>query len=159
MLLRPLHGAAEKESAILTSAASSGQAQLGRPVRLPHGDHDREGTFTLDERERENLRKYCRNGGVPGLGRLLLEEWDRSFRARCRVFPAAAWRHRDGSTDLPHGHGLPLLTAAHGQHRPSSAVAWAGGWRLFIRATGLNDTAHAHDCCCCGGTEITNAAR
>ncbi len=75
------------------------------------------------------------------------------------VFPAAALAPIGMDHPIFHMvYDIPLLTAAHGQPRPIEAVALGGRLAIIYSRDGLNDTAHAHDCCCCGGNEITNAA-
>lgn len=152
---------AEKESAISTSrrfhAVKLGSDDLfDFPMVIMTG----EGDFVLGEHERENLRKYCENGGVVlASAGCSSEPWDRAFRQEMGiVFP--------GSQLMPIGmdhpifhmvYEIPVLRAAHGQPRPLEAVSLGGRLAIIYSRDGLNDTAHAHGCCCCGGNEITNA--
>lgn len=152
---------AEKESAISTSrrfhAVKLGSDDLfDFPMVIMTG----EGQFALREQERENLRKYCENGGlVLASAGCSSEEWDRSFRQEMsNVF--AGYTLSPIGMDHPIFHmvyEIPVLRAAHGQPRPMEAVSIGGRLAIIYSRDGLNDTAHAHGCCCCGGNEISNA--
>lgn len=152
---------AEKESAISTSrrfhAVKLGSDDLFEfPMVIMTG----EGQFALREQERENLRKYCENGGVVlASAGCSSEEWDRSFRQEMgSVF--AGYSLTPIGMEHPIFHmvyEIPVLRAAHGQPRPLEAVSIGGRLAVIYSRDGLNDTSHAHGCCCCGGNEITNA--
>lgn len=152
---------AEKESAISTSrrfhAVKMGSNDLfDFPMVIMTG----EGQFTLRDEERENLRKYCENGGVLlASAGCSSEEWDRSFREEMStIFPNAALSPIGMDHPIFHMvYEIPALRAAHGQPRPIEAVSLGGRLAIIYSRDGLNDTAHAHGCCCCGGNEITNA--
>ena len=49
------------------------------------------------------------------------------------------------------------LQAKHGKPRPLEGISLGGRLGVLYSQDGLNDTAHAPGCCCCGGNEITNA--
>ncbi|MBI4581214.1 MAG: DUF4159 domain-containing protein [Planctomycetes bacterium] len=152
---------AEKESAISTSrrfhAVKLGSDDLfDFPMVIMTG----EGQFTLREQERENLRKYGENGGVLlASAGCSSEEWDRSFRQEMvAVFPAE--NLTPIGMDHPMFHmvyDIPALRAHHGQPRPLEGISIGGRLAVIYSRDGLNDTAHAQGCCCCGGNEITNA--
>lgn len=152
---------AEKDSAISTSrrfhAVKLGSNDLfDFPMVIMTG----EGTFTLGEQERENLRKYCENGGVVlASAGCSSEEWDRSFRQEmAAVFPAAVLEPIGMEHPIFHMvYEIPVLQAAHGEPRPLEAVSIGGRLAIIYSRDGLNDTAHTQGCCCCGGNEITNA--
>ncbi len=152
---------AEKESAISTSrrfhAVKLGSDDLfDFPMVIMTG----EGQFALREQERENLRKYCENGGlVLASTGCSSEEWDRSFRQEMSNVFAGRTLSPIGM-DHPIFHmvyEIPVLRAAHGQPRPLEAVSLGGRLAIIYSRDGLNDTSHANGCCCCGGNEITNA--
>ena len=152
---------AEQESAISTSRRFD-TIRLGSeelfdfPLAVMTG----EGTFTLTDQERQNLKQYVERGGL-----LLASagcssaEWDRSFRQEmAKVFPAA--RLTPIGMDHPVFHTVSDITqlqAKHGQPRPLEGVTLAGRLGVLYSQDGLNDTAHAQGCCCCGGNEILNA--
>jgi hypothetical protein len=152
---------AEKDSAISTSrrfhAVKLGSNDLfDFPMVIMTG----EGTFALPEQERENLRKYCDNGGVVlASAGCSSQEWDRSFRQEmAMVFPGVSLDPIGMDHPIFHMvYEIPMLHAAHGQPRPLEAVAIGGRLAIIYSRDGLNDTANAHNCCCCGANEITNA--
>lgn len=152
---------AEKDSAISTS-------RRFHTVRLASDDlfdfplviMTGEGAFQLTDEERQNLRSFVERGGL-----LLASsgcsspEWDRSFRAEMarifRDYPMSAVK-----MDHPIFHtvyDIKNLKAKHGAPRPLEAVTLNNRIGVIYSADGLNDTAHAQGCCCCGGNEITNA--
>ncbi len=119
--------------------------------------------FTGDERK--NLKRYLESGGF-----LLVsagcsnQEFDKAFRREIKaVFedkPLGA---------LPADHTIyrtvhpvaELKTKGHG-YGANEKIALEGltvGEKtvLVYSKHGLNDTAHTEGCCCCGGSEITNA--
>ena len=121
-----------------------------------------EGSFTLQDSERQNLRKYVERGGfLLASAGCSSPDWDRSFRAEmAKVFgeyPMSAL-----SMDHPvfHTvHDIAELQAKHGKPRPLEGVSIGGRLGVLYSVDGLNDTAHTQGCCCCGGNEITNAVQ
>ena len=51
---------------------------------------------------------------------------------------------------------IKVLQAKHGTPHPIEGVSLNGRLGVIYSQDGLNDTAHAPGCCCCGGNEITN---
>jgi hypothetical protein len=51
------------------------------------------------------------------------------------------------------------LQGHHGKPRPLDGIMFARRLGVLYSQDGLNDTAHTHGCCCCGGNEITNCAQ
>jgi hypothetical protein len=124
-----------------------------------------EGGFQLTERERINLRYYLRNGGflVASAG-CSSPEWIRSFRREFSLlFPGGALSKL--SLDHPAFrtvYAVKSLQTTHGGRRGAAGAqlegyAVNGRLALVFSPDGLNDTAHAENCCCCGGDEIANA--
>lgn len=123
-----------------------------------------EGGFALTEKERVQLRYYLMHGGF-----LLASagcsdaDWVRSFRAEfARVFPGKQMTH----LKLDHPlfrmiYRIDSLATTHGRSGPNGAILEAYSLRgrivLVFSSDGLNDTAHAENCCCCGGDEIDRA--
>jgi len=123
-----------------------------------------EGGFTLTEQERMNLRYYLTHGGF-----LLASagcsdpEWVRSFRREfAHLFPGKEMKK------IPLTHPMfrtvyliRSLETSHQRHGPQAAALEGytlnGKLVLVFSPDGLNDTAHAENCCCCSGDEITNA--
>ena len=51
------------------------------------------------------------------------------------------------------------LKAKHGKPQPLEGITINGRLGVLYSQDGLNDTAHATGCCCCGGNEILNAVQ
>lgn len=123
-----------------------------------------EGGFTLTEKERLNLRYYLMHGGflVASAG-CSDPEWTRSFRKEfARIFPGKQLKK------IPQSHPMfrtvyliRSLETSKQRHGPQAAALEGysidGKLVLVLSPDGLNDTAHAENCCCCGGDEISNA--
>ncbi|MBM3458900.1 MAG: DUF4159 domain-containing protein [Armatimonadetes bacterium] len=120
-----------------------------------------EGGFTLTPRERVALRHYVTSGGF-----LLASagcsdpEWSRSFRTEMgKLFP------KQKLTPVPIGHpmfrtvySISNIQTTHGRKGASlEAIANDGKQVVVFSPDGLNDTAHARNCCCCGGDELDQA--
>lgn len=117
--------------------------------------------FTLTDRERENLRRYLRNGGFilssPGCSD---KNWDASLRREMKlVFPDQQL------VKLPMSHAIfstvmniPVLTDKSGKSALVEGLEIGGRLVMVYSKEGLNDVANAKGCCCCGGNEIMQAA-
>lgn len=118
-----------------------------------------EGSFELTDTERENLRKFAEGGGfLLASAGCSSPDWDRSFRAEmARVFPS---NKLDAiKMDHPIFHtvnDIDTLTGLHANPRPLEGISMGDRLAVLYSVDGLNDTAHATGCCCCGGNEITN---
>ena len=152
---------AEKESAISTSRRFH-TVKLGTdelfdfPLAVMTG----EGTFTLSDQERQNLKRFVERGGfLLASAGCSSADWDRSFRNEmARIFPTA--RLQPIGMDHPIFHtvsDIPDLRAKHGRPHPLEGVSIAGRLGVLYSQDGLNDTEHAQGCSCCGGNEILNA--
>ena len=120
-----------------------------------------EGEFSLTDQERENLRQYVQGGGfLLASAGCSSREWDRSFRREmARIFPGdadAAPRASTirSSTRSTRSTSSRPCTASRAR---STASSLGGRLGVLYSQDGLNDTAHTHGCCCCGGNEITNS--
>jgi hypothetical protein len=119
-------------------------------------------SFALTQKEREQLRKYLTQGGFllvsPGCSD---EKWDKSFRQEIKAclpeYPLQKipMTHPIFSIVNP----IPQLTEKHGRTAFLEGLEINGRYVLVYSLEGLNDVAHAHGCCCCGGNELTNPAR
>ncbi len=151
---------AEKESAISTSrrfhaVKLSSDEVFGHPLVIMTG----EGSFELTAQERTNLRQFVERGGL-----LLASagcsspEWDRAFRREMStVFPQHSLHAIGMQHPLFHTvYDITQLKAKHGTPRPLEGVTMGGRLGVVYSQDGLNDTAHAQGCCCCGGNEIKN---
>jgi hypothetical protein len=119
-------------------------------------------SFTLTQKERENLRKYLTNGGFllasPGCSD---EKWDAAFRRELKIcFPEYKL------TRIPMSHPifsvvnkLPRLVDKHGTPVMLEGLEINGRLAVVYSKEGLNDVAHAEGCCCCGGNEIADPAK
>ena len=118
-------------------------------------------TFTLADHERENLRRYLRNGGFilssPGCSD---KNWDASLRREMKlIFPdqqlvKIPMSHAIFSTVM----NIPVLTDKSGKSALVEGLEIGGRLVMVYSKEGLNDVANAKGCCCCGGNEIMQAA-
>jgi hypothetical protein len=117
-----------------------------------------EGAFSLNARERENLRKYLTCGGFivasPGCSNA---QWDTAFRNEMKIiFPETPLRripmtHQIFSTV----YKVPRLTLMHGGSTTLvEGLEIDGRLALVYSREGLNDARNAKGCCCCGGDQI-----
>ncbi len=154
---------AEKDSSISTSrrfhAVKLSSDELFQfPLVIMTG----EGNFELPDAERQNLRKFIDGGGLLlASASCSSPDWDRSFRAEMlAIFPDHPM------ADIPMSHAVfhtvydvGELGGSHGPVRPLQGLSIGSRLGVIYSADGLNDTAHTHGCCCCGGNEITNDAQ
>jgi len=151
----------EKDSAISTSrrfhAVKLGSGELFNfPLVIMTG----EGSFSLPDSERENLRKYVNRGGfLLASAGCSSKEWDRCFRSEmAQVFPDTPLQTIGMEHPVFHMvKDIKTLNAKHGKPRPLEGIHVGGRLAVLYSQDGLNDTEHTQGCCCCGGNEITNA--
>ncbi|MEX0715144.1 MAG: DUF4159 domain-containing protein [Planctomycetaceae bacterium] len=151
---------AEKQSAISTSrrfhAVKLDSSEMyDFPLVIMTG----EGSFDLSDRERENLRQYVERGGfLLASAGCSSPDWNRSFRKEMSlVFPHTPLEPIPMDHPLFQTvHVISELQAKHGKPHPLDGVTLDGRLGVVYSQDGLNDTAHAHGCCCCGGNEIAN---
>ncbi len=152
---------AEKESALSTSrrfhaVKLSSKSIFEFPLLIMTG----EGDFRLSGAEREKLREYVRRGGL-----LLASagcsstQWDRAFRREITtIFPDNRLKPIKMTHPIFHTvYEIKQLGASHGKPRPLLGLSVGGRLGVVYSQDGLNDTAHTTGCCCCGGSELTNA--
>ena len=152
---------AAEETAISTSrrfhAAKLGSDEIYRfPLLIMTG----EGSFTLTDKERENLRTFCERGGfLLASAGCSSQEWDRSFRKEmATVFPNKSLEALKMSHPVFHTvYDIEELAGHHGKPKPLEGVHLWNRLVVIYSQDGLNDTEHTQGCCCCGGDEITNA--
>ena len=119
-------------------------------------------SFTLTQKERDNLRKYLTNGGFivssPGCSDA---NWDKSLRRELQlIFPETKLEkipmtHPLFSTVL----SIPRLTDKGGKTQLVEGMEINGRLVMVYSREGLNDVKNAKGCCCCGGNEIMQAAQ
>lgn len=154
---------AEKDSAISTSrrfhAVKLSSDELFQfPLVIMTG----EGNFELPAIERQNLRKFIEGGGLLlASASCSSPDWDRAFRAEmASVFPDHPLAAIPMSHPVFHTvYDVKELQGSHGPVRPLEGITVNDRLGIIYSVDGLNDTAHTHGCCCCGGNEITNDAQ
>ncbi len=120
-----------------------------------------EGDFSLTPKERENLAKYLSGGGfLLASAGCSNKEWDTAFRREVKAALGEEKLQR-----LSTGHAvfgtvfriddLGLKKSEGTGHL--EGVEQDGRLVLIYSADGLNNTANAPGCCCCGGNELTNS--
>ena len=152
---------AQKATAISTSrrfhaVKLSDEEIFSHPLLIMTG----EGSFSLTEKERENLRRYVERGGfLLASAGCSSEEWDRAFRREmAAVFVDTPLTPLDMSHAVFHTvHDITKLEARHGTPRPVEGLTLNGRLAIVYSQDGLNDTEHMQGCCCCGGNEISNS--
>lgn len=118
-----------------------------------------EGTFTLKESERANLRRYLENGGFilssPGCSN---GNWNTSFRQEIRLaLPGYEL------TAIPMDHDIFSTVrtirklTVKGRSTQLSGIFINGRLALVYSPEGLNNARNAKGCCCCGGAEIAES--
>jgi hypothetical protein len=122
-----------------------------------------EGSFRLADKERENLKRYLERGGfVLASAGCSSKDWDRSFRQEmARLYPQSPLLQPIGMNH-PVFHTvyeINALYAKHGSPRPLEGIILENRIGVLYSRDGLNDSAHAQGCCCCGGNELTNAVQ
>lgn len=129
--------------------------------RYPFAVITGEADFHFTQQERKNLKQYITNGGfLLASAGCSSAKFDRAFKREMkRIFGKDCFR------DLPMNH--PVFSTVNDIQRlalkeVSSAPKLVGleingKIAVIYSHHGLNDTAHADGCCCCGGNEILNA--
>jgi hypothetical protein len=120
-----------------------------------------EGGFSLTPKERIQLKYYVTHGGF-----LLASAgcsdpaWTRSFRSEmAQIFPGQKMQ------PVPQNHAIystvykiTATKTTHAQKKTQlEALSQNGNIVVIFSPDGLNDTAHAENCCCCGGDEVDQA--
>jgi len=118
-------------------------------------------SFSLSDKERAHLRKYLSQGGFllvsPGCSDA---KWDKAFRQEMKVcFPQNSMK----TIPMTHPifsmvHSIPKLTEGSGKLAMLEGLEIDGRLVMVYSKEGLNDVSNAEGCCCCGGSEIRNAA-
>lgn len=152
---------ADEQSAISTSRRFHAvKLELEDVFQFPFVIMTGEGSFNLTEVERANLKKYCENGGflVASAG-CSSEAWDKSFRGELRrVWPDVSLQPLPMTHSVFHTvYDVKDIQTKHGKARPIEGIGHNGRLVLIYSQDGLNNTANARGCCCCGGNEISNS--
>lgn len=154
---------AEKKSSISTSRRFHAVKLCADELyEFPMAIMTGEGAFQLTVQERENLRKYIERGGfLLASAGCSSREWDKSFRAEMKsVFADSSLKTLDLQHPVFHTvTDIGELKAKHGTPKALEGITIGGRLAVLYSEDGLNDTAHTQGCCCCGGNELTNAAK
>jgi len=154
----------------VASETSINTARKFKPVKLadkevfrfPFAVMTGEGTFTLTDDERKNLKLYLQKGGfLLASAGCSSREWSDSFtREMEAIFPDRKL------TDVPMKHAIfrtvfdvQQLDMSHGGEGKVQGLTIGGKIVVIFSSDGLNDTATMHGCCCCGGNEIRNSQK
>lgn len=154
--------AAQKQTTVATerrfrSVKLDADDLFNYPFVLITGEED----FTLSRKERDNLKRYCENGGfLLASAGCSSKAFDRAFRREIQAIFGD-----DALKEIPKDHAL-FRTVTEVQkldlHSPDPnakllGLEKNGKLTIVYSPHGLNDTEHSEGCCCCGGNEITNA--
>lgn len=117
--------------------------------------------FMLSKKERDNLKRYCENGGfLLASAGCSSKAFDRAFRREVRsIFGDNVLK------EVPKDHAIFRTVTEVKElrlHHPDPNARLYGleknGKLVMVYSPhGLNDTEHAEGCCCCGGNEISNS--
>ena len=124
---------------------------------LPFCIFSGEGSFTLTEAERENLRAYLNSGGFlmasPSCSN---KDWHRSFLNELEL---CLPEHSLETIPMTHPifsmvHQIDRLQDKKGRSVVLQGITINGRLAVVHSPDGLNDVKNAKGCCCCGGNEI-----
>jgi hypothetical protein len=120
-----------------------------------------EGSFSLTEAQRANMRDYLQAGGfIIASAGCSSEPWRDSFLREIRlVLPELSLERIDPTHPVFHTVYDISELKCKGSHRAHlEGMEIDGKIVLIFSSDGLNDTAKAGgSCCCCGGNEIKNS--
>lgn len=119
-----------------------------------------EGTFSLFEEERTNLKSYLERGGfLLASAGCSSPEWDRSFRREFKLlFPDKDLTKIQMDHPLfQMVHEVKRINLKNGGTTLLEGLELGGKIVLVYSSEGLNDVASVQGCCCCGGNEIRNS--
>ena len=120
-----------------------------------------ESDFTLSAKERENIKKYCENGGfLLASSSCSNAAWDTAFLREIRTLFGA-----DKLKDIPMDHEIfrtvftikELKLAKSSGSAALRGITHNGKLVMIYSSEGLNDSSRVEGCCCCGGNEIENS--
>ena len=124
---------------------------------LPFCIFSGEGTFSLSETERENLRTYLNSGGfILASPSCSNTDWHRSFLNELQL---SLPEHTLSEIPMTHPifsmiHKIDRLVDKKGKTALLQGITINGRLVLVHSPEGLNDVKKAEGCCCCGGNEI-----
>lgn len=118
-----------------------------------------EGSFTLQEEERVNLKSYLTRGGfLLASAGCSSRDWDRSFRKEIqKLFPDVKLVKLEISHPIHHTvFDISSIKLKNGGSTSLEGLEIDGRIVLIYSPEGLNDTPNVKGCCCCGGNEVRN---
>jgi Domain of unknown function (DUF4159) len=129
--------------------------------RFPFAVMTGEGSFTLTDGERKNLKLYLEKGGfLLASAGCSSQEWGDSFtREMERIFPER--KLSEVTMDHPIFRTVFEVPRLDTKHEDAKLLGLTMGGKIVVvySPDGLNDTATMHGCCCCGGNEIRNSQK
>jgi hypothetical protein len=154
---------AEKDSAISTSRRFHAVKLASDEIyEFPLVIMTGEGPFELSDHERENLRRYVERGGlVLASAGCSSQEWDHAFRREmARVFADHPLKAIDMSHPMFHTvYEINSLGSRQEHSRPLEGISIGNRLGIVYSQDGLNDAHNVEGCCCCGGSELSNAVQ
>ena len=122
-----------------------------------------EGDFTLTKKERENLKKYLQSGGfLLASASCSSASWADAFE---RELKRILGKESLQEIDFKHSIFKTIFTIKSLETSKRDNKTKLRGYThnnklvMVYTRDGLNDTANADGCCCCGGDEIRNAVQ
>jgi hypothetical protein len=119
-----------------------------------------EGTFTLQEAERQNLKEFLLRGGfLLASSGCSCNEWAQAFRREIvRIFPDTPLKSIPMTHPMFHTvYDIAAIKLKHGGTALLQGLEVDGRIVMVYTSEGLNDTGNVKGCCCCGGNEIKNS--
>jgi hypothetical protein len=154
---------AEKDSAISTSRRFHAVKLASDEVyEFPLVIMTGEGGFELSDRERETLRRYVERGGfLLASAGCSSQEWDHAFRREmAKIFPDRPLKAIDMSHPMFHTvYEINSLGSRREHSRPLEGIHLGNRLGIVYSQDGLNDAHNVEGCCCCGGSELSNAVQ
>lgn len=129
--------------------------------RFPFAVMTGEGSFSLTEEERKNLKSYLEKGGfLLASAGCSSKEWGDSFTREIQtIFPGRKLEE----IELNHSIFRTIFEVPRLDTKQVDAKLYglSFGSKIVIvySPDGLNDTATMHGCCCCGGNEVKNSQK
>ncbi len=129
---------------------------------LPFCIFSGEESFSLNDRERKNLRAYLLGGGfILSSPSCSNGDWDKSLRKEVALAVPEAKLSK-----IPMTHSvfstvgkISVLRCKQGNSALLEGLEINGRLVMIHSGEGLNDVHNAKGCCCCGGNEILDSAR
>ncbi len=154
--------AAQKQTTVATerrfrSVKLDADDLFNYPFVLITGEED----FMFSKKERDNLKRYCENGGfLLASAGCSSKTFDRAFRRELKAVFGD-----DALKEIPKEHAIFRTVTEVKELRLHHADPTArllgleknGKLVIVYSPHGLNDTEHSEGCCCCGGNEISNS--